>query len=108
MRRGRALALLLGITGAVLAMGTGTAAADVTQPTHTILSMQLNGVVDPFTASYIKRGVEVANTDGDAAVLMTIDTPGLQAACEAAGRERRTRAFRMRRAPSASAACNAK
>src|SRR5438093_9143511 len=76
MRRGRALALLLGITGAVLAMGTGTAAADVTQPTHTILSMQLNGVVDPFMASYVRRGVATAADRGDVAVLITIDTPG--------------------------------
>jgi len=76
MRRGRALALLLGIAGAVLSTGTGVAGADATQPTHAILSLRLNGVVDPFMASYVKRGVATAADRADVAVLITIDTPG--------------------------------
>ena len=75
MSRGRALALALGVM-AVLASGARAAVADATQPTHAILSMKLNGVVDPFEASYIKRGIDTANSRADAAVLITIDTPG--------------------------------
>jgi membrane-bound serine protease (ClpP class) len=76
MRRGRALALLVGIAGAVLAMGTGTAAADQPQPAHTILSVKLSGVVDPFMASYVQRAIGTAEDRGDVAVLVTINTPG--------------------------------
>src|SRR5439155_11233268 len=41
-----------------------------------VLSLKLTGVVDPFVASYISRGIDRANGEGDAAVLITIDTPG--------------------------------
>ena len=41
-----------------------------------VLSLKLNGVVDPFMASYVKRGIGQANAEKDAAVLLTIDTPG--------------------------------
>jgi len=41
-----------------------------------VLSLKLNGVVDPFMASYVSRGIDTANRDRDAAVLLTIDTPG--------------------------------
>jgi membrane-bound serine protease (ClpP class) len=36
----------------------------------------LHGVVDPFTASYVKDGIATAEAAGDEAVLLTIDTPG--------------------------------
>ncbi len=82
MRRGRAVALLVGIAGAILWAGTGAAGTagaaqpDQTVPTHAILSLKLEGVVDPFMASYIKRGVATAQDRNDAAVLITINTPG--------------------------------
>jgi len=38
--------------------------------------MKLNGVVDPFVASYIERGIDRANSGGYTAALITIDTPG--------------------------------
>src|SRR6266705_2338693 len=41
-----------------------------------VLELKLTGVVDPFMASYVKRGIGAANADKDAAVLLTIDTPG--------------------------------
>src|SRR5438477_3247101 len=75
MRRGFAGAVLLlwilawgtvGIRDAMSASGS----------TGRVLSMSLNGVVDPFAASYVSRGVERANAEGDRAVLITIDTPG--------------------------------
>ena len=41
-----------------------------------IVSLTLNGVVDPFTADYITSNVARAQADGAEAVLLTIDTPG--------------------------------
>jgi membrane-bound serine protease (ClpP class) len=38
--------------------------------------MKLSGVVDPFVASYIERGIDKAGADGYGAALITIDTPG--------------------------------
>jgi membrane-bound serine protease (ClpP class) len=61
-------------------VGAGFAGARSSQaastPGPTVLSMKLSGVVDPFEAAYIKRGIDTANSEGDAAVLITIDTPG--------------------------------
>ncbi|MEA2580962.1 MAG: hypothetical protein QOE83_1854 [Actinomycetota bacterium] len=67
------ISLVAGILAAALAGRTASAA---TEPTPTILSMHLSGVVDPFIADMIRGGIQQANTDGDAAVLLTIDTPG--------------------------------
>jgi membrane-bound serine protease (ClpP class) len=41
-----------------------------------IVSLTLDGVVDPFTADYITSNVARAQADGDEAVLLTMDTPG--------------------------------
>jgi membrane-bound serine protease (ClpP class) len=41
-----------------------------------VLELRLTGVVDPVMADYIDGGIERANADGNAAVLVTIDTPG--------------------------------
>src|SRR5437016_2767708 len=80
MSRGRAPVLVLGISAILasgaLAVGAGAQAAADTQPTHAVVSMRLNGVVDPFEASYIQDGISRAGSDGAAAVLLTIDTPG--------------------------------
>jgi membrane-bound serine protease (ClpP class) len=74
MRTVRTLAILLMTVG--LAGGVGTAVIAQSAAPKTILSLTLNGVVDPFEASYLKSAIEAANRDGDAAVLITIDTPG--------------------------------
>jgi membrane-bound serine protease (ClpP class) len=55
---------------------TATGAMTAHASASTVLSLKLNGVVDPFMASYVERGIDAANRDGDAAVLLTIDTPG--------------------------------
>src|SRR4029079_19031124 len=39
-------------------------------------TMKLDGVVDPFMASYIERGIHTAESNGNVGVLITIDTPG--------------------------------
>lgn len=41
-----------------------------------VVELRLTGVVDPFTADYIQGGIEAAEAEGAAAVLLTIDTPG--------------------------------
>ncbi len=41
-----------------------------------VVELRLNGVVDPFTANYVRGGIEAADAEGAAAVLLTIDTPG--------------------------------
>src|SRR5438477_10665375 len=71
VRRGFATVLFL-----TLVLSTWTAVARAANPDPRVLQLKLTGVVDPFTASYIKRGISQANTDGDAAILVTIDTPG--------------------------------
>src|SRR2546430_17624936 len=76
MSKGRALGVVLvsmAWIGAIALAGPHAQAAD-TRPT--ILSLKLSGVVDPFMASYVERGISKANGDHDAAVLITIDTPG--------------------------------
>jgi membrane-bound serine protease (ClpP class) len=46
------------------------------QGADTIMSLRLDGVVDPFVADYLRGSIEDANSDGNPAVLLQIDTPG--------------------------------
>ncbi|MEO8423962.1 MAG: nodulation protein NfeD [Actinomycetota bacterium] len=46
------------------------------QSASTIVSLRLDGVVDPFIADYLRGAIEEANDDGDPAILLQIDTPG--------------------------------
>jgi len=41
-----------------------------------VLRLSLTGVVDPFMASYVQRGIHAAAAGHDTAVGITIDTPG--------------------------------
>jgi membrane-bound serine protease (ClpP class) len=73
--------LVLGISAVLasgaLAAGSGAqATAGTTQSGHAVVSMRLNGVVDPFEAAYIQDGISRAESDAAPAVLLTIDTPG--------------------------------
>jgi membrane-bound serine protease (ClpP class) len=45
-------------------------------PEDTVVRLDLDGVVDPFTASYLETGIESAASSDASAVLLTIDTPG--------------------------------
>ena len=58
----------------VTVLGQVAAHAQASGPS--IVSLTLNGVVDPFTADYITSNVARAQADGAEAVLLTIDTPG--------------------------------
>src|SRR5439155_6959694 len=68
-----ALALLVAWLS-VLIYAAVASRADTSRPN--VLSLKVNGVVDPFMTSYIQRGIETASHERDAAVLLTIDTPG--------------------------------
>jgi membrane-bound serine protease (ClpP class) len=62
---------------ALIALGaTGLISPAFAQATDAVPVLQLDGVVDPFVADYIEGGVERAQSDGDPAVMIEIDTPG--------------------------------
>jgi membrane-bound serine protease (ClpP class) len=65
-------ALWLSVALLVAGVMSGRAAAS----TATVPSLTLTGVVDPFMASYVQRGIDEATANHDPAVLMLIDTPG--------------------------------
>lgn len=65
--------LILGCLG--IAASAGVASAQPA-PDETVVRLQLTGVVDPFVADYLERGIADAAAAGDAAVLIQIDTPG--------------------------------
>jgi membrane-bound serine protease (ClpP class) len=65
---------MLGLGLAVGALWAGGPAS--AQPTSAVLALDLTGVVDPFVASHVESAIADANRDGNAAVLLTIDTPG--------------------------------
>jgi membrane-bound serine protease (ClpP class) len=72
----RASVLMVGLVAAWGVSLAWTSSAGAATGGSTVLSLKLNGVVDPFMASYVSRGIDTANRDRDAAVLLTIDTPG--------------------------------
>jgi len=75
-RRGLALlvpSLLFLLTGLVLSSASSAFAAS---SNPTVVELNLKGVVDPFMASYVKRGIAAANDGSHAAALILIDTPG--------------------------------
>jgi membrane-bound serine protease (ClpP class) len=78
--RGRSVArLALGASMVSIALAGQLAAhAQTAAPTTApvIVSLSLDGVVDPFTADYISSNVARAQSDGAEAVLLTMDTPG--------------------------------
>jgi membrane-bound serine protease (ClpP class) len=77
--RGRAAARLAGLALGASLIGVavfGQAAARAQTSGPVIVSITLDGVVDPFTADYITSNVARAQADGDEAVLLTMDTPG--------------------------------
>jgi membrane-bound serine protease (ClpP class) len=73
-RRGVAIALVPVWAGVLIVTMALAGRAQTAAPI--VLQLRLNGVVDPFMASYVERGIATANDDGDAAVLLVIDTPG--------------------------------
>ena len=76
MRITRAIGVLVGVT-LTLALGPALHAGAQTSAANPVVKvLTLDGAVDPFIASYLKNGIEAANREGDAAVVIRIDTPG--------------------------------
>lgn len=77
MRITRAIGVLVGVT-LMLALGPAVGAGAQTSAANhpTVKVLELDGAVDPFIASYLKNGIQTANREGDAAVVLRIDTPG--------------------------------
>jgi membrane-bound serine protease (ClpP class) len=76
MRITRAIGVLVGVA-LTLALGPALdAGAQTPAANPTVKVLELDGAVDPFIASYLKQGIEAANREGDAAVVLRIDTPG--------------------------------
>ncbi len=76
MRTMRGIAALVGAS-LLLALGPALGAhAQTSASAPTVRVLKLDGVVDPFIASYLKKGIEGAARDGDAAVVIQINTPG--------------------------------
>ncbi|MBA3727881.1 MAG: nodulation protein NfeD [Actinobacteria bacterium] len=59
----------------ILGMAAG-GASSAQERGGAIVLLSLDGVVDPFVASYVHSGIEAAADEGAVAVLITIDTPG--------------------------------
>jgi membrane-bound serine protease (ClpP class) len=67
---------LLGTGLALMLMGPALGRATAAGHVPPIVSMRLDGVVDPFMADYIKGGIQAAQQEGASNVLLTMDTPG--------------------------------
>jgi membrane-bound serine protease (ClpP class) len=78
MRMRRRGGITLAACSLVLVATAMAAAASAAPPAgHRVLRVTLDGVVDPFAASYIRRAIASADPgNGDVAMLLTIDTPG--------------------------------
>jgi membrane-bound serine protease (ClpP class) len=66
----------LGLSVAVAAVVLGLASPVHAQDPPAVISLHLDGVVDPFEASYLESNIERASEEDAAAVLITMDTPG--------------------------------
>lgn len=75
LRRAGAAVLCVGALGLGLVGALGSAAAQ-TPGASTVRVLTIEGVVDPFVADYLQRGIRDATAAGDAAVLIQIDTSG--------------------------------
>lgn len=76
-RRGSTLVLLAGVVALaiwpfVLLLFTSIQAQS---ETHVDI-LTLNGIIAPFTAQYVIRGIDAAEVDGAQAVILQMDTPG--------------------------------
>ena len=66
--------LVAALAAALLAAAPLAAPAGAVGPT--VVELEVTGVVDPFLADHVVSGIEAAEREGAAAVLLTIDTPG--------------------------------
>jgi membrane-bound serine protease (ClpP class) len=60
----------------LLALGPALGARAQSPGTPSVRVLKLDGAVDPFIAGYLEKGIAAAASDGNAAVVIQIDTPG--------------------------------
>ncbi|HZD01741.1 MAG TPA: nodulation protein NfeD [Actinomycetes bacterium] len=75
MRILRGIAALVGAS-LLLALGPAAAARAQASGPPSVRVLKLDGAVDPFIASYLEKGIATAARDGNAAVVIQINTPG--------------------------------
>jgi membrane-bound serine protease (ClpP class) len=66
--------MALGVCAAALAQTS--AAPNTAARTPRVVELRIDGEIDPVMAEYVDGGIERANADGAALVLITMDTPG--------------------------------
>lgn len=71
----RGIAALVGVS-LLLALGPALGARAQSTASQTVRVLKLDGAVDPFIAGYLEKGIAAAQRDGNAAVVIQIDTPG--------------------------------
>jgi membrane-bound serine protease (ClpP class) len=71
---GRALMRTVAIAMLAVGLLASESGAQVADPE--IVVLRLDGVVDPLVADYLERGIQRAQDEGEAAILLEIDTPG--------------------------------
>src|SRR5690242_2032072 len=58
---------------------SAAAAPDVPSPSggaSSVVAIQIRDEIEPIMAEYVDEGIDAANRDGAALILITIDTPG--------------------------------
>jgi len=75
MRGARALVILIAVFLTVFGP-LGVADSQSPDRRNAVVSLSIDGVVDPFVANYVRDQIGSAASEGAAAVLITIDTPG--------------------------------
>ena len=73
-QRNRIARVAAGVVLVVTGLAGGTASGQTTRPR--IAGLELDGVVDPWVADYIRAGIQTAAADSAEAVLLRVDTPG--------------------------------
>ncbi len=72
-RKGLAISVL-GVLGACLLFGG--LSPSLAQPGEHVDLITVEGVIDPFTAQYVERGLDIAQRDGAQCLVIELDTPG--------------------------------
>jgi membrane-bound serine protease (ClpP class) len=68
-----------GLLALAVAMSTGIIARSQPDPaarSSRVVELHIDGAIEPVVAEYIDEGIDGANRDGAALILITIDTPG--------------------------------
>ena len=74
MKRRMLAVSMLGVLGACLVFGSFSLA--LAQPGEHVDVITVKGVIDPFTAQYVGRGLDIAQEDGAQCLIVQLDTPG--------------------------------